>query len=310
VEARRHPRVAVLIATFDGEAYLAAQLDSLAAQEGVEVQVFARDDGSTDGTLAILGKYAGRWPGLAAPFGGVRLGPAASFLELLAKAPGDFDGYAFCDQDDVWLPDKLKRAMCRLNDDAEGRPGLYCSRVLRVDQDLKSPRPARIDSDGRFEHLLFENIAYGNTVVINPAARSLIAEHARTAGIIMHDWWCALVVAAFGTVVYDERPGILYRQHGGNQIGAAPGRWAEITRHVAMLWRDPRRFYPIHAQAATFLRLYGDRIGPGRRDLVQSLVASRRSLAARIAFTLSSRVVRSRRLDALASRMLILAGWY
>ena len=98
------PRVAVLLSTHNGEAFLAAQLDSLLAQQGVAVELFARDDGSTDSTRAILTRYGRHWPGLAAVTSGSNLGPAASFLTLLAGAPGGFDFYAFCDQDDVWLP--------------------------------------------------------------------------------------------------------------------------------------------------------------------------------------------------------------
>src|SRR5580698_8909922 len=106
----RSPTVAVLMSTYNGEAFLAAQLDSLADQRGVELQVFVRDDGSSDRTLAILSDHARLWPQLAAPMGGDSRGPAGSFLALMRAAPEGFDHYAFCDQDDVWLPDKLFHA--------------------------------------------------------------------------------------------------------------------------------------------------------------------------------------------------------
>jgi len=304
------PRVAVLLSTYNGEAFLAAQLDSLAEQEGVDVQVFARDDGSTDATRRILADYAGRWPALAAPAGGEPLGPARSFLALLGSAPDGFDHYAFCDQDDVWAPDKLARAAAVLAAQSADHPLLYCSRVRFADDQLRPLGESPLASDTRFEHLLFENIAFGNTVVLNAAARGLVATSPPGAGMIMHDWWCALVVSALGQVRYDPTPRVLYRQHRANVIGGPAGRLAEVRKHVRTFWRDPRRFYPIHGQATEFLRLFGDRLQPGQRAAVEALVGSRGSLAKRLRYALSGPMVRARPIDAIAGRLLLAAGLY
>lgn len=303
------PRIAVLISTFNGEAWLEAQLDSLLAQRDVSVEVFARDDGSSDGTLAILARYAIHWPALAAPLSGGNLGPAASFLTLLAAVPGDFDFYAFCDQDDVWLPDKLARACQRLAE----LPGaaLYCSRVMCVDAALRAVGPAPIKDDARFEALLFENIAFGVTVVMNRDGASLVRERLPARGtIIMHDWWCALVISALGRVTYDPRPGVLYRQHGGNQIGQRIGRAGEIVRLARMFARAPRRFWPVRAQAAELLRLRGEALKPADRALAEAFVASRRSLRSRLAYALTGKVTRTDLMWVLAARTLIAFGLY
>jgi glycosyltransferase involved in cell wall biosynthesis len=301
-------RIAVLISTYNGAAFLGAQLDSLLAQEGVQVEAFARDDGSSDATLGILARYAVHWPHLAAPITGPNLGPARSFLALLAAAPDGFDAYAFCDQDDVWLADKLARA-ARALARADG-PALYCSNVLCVDAALRPLGEQTIGGDARFEHLLFENIAFGNTVVLNPAARALIAGRAPERGVIMFDGWCALVVSAFGRVFHDDWAGVLYRQHGANVIGASPGRLRDFFVRLRAFVAAPRRFYPIRAQAAAFLEAYGPDLSPARRRAVEALARSGRSLAARIAYALTGRVVRRRLADALAVRALILLGWY
>jgi glycosyltransferase involved in cell wall biosynthesis len=303
------PRVAVLLSTYNGEAFLAAQLDSLRAQQGVQVEVFARDDGSTDATLEILAGYARWWPQLAAPMTGPNLGPAASFLTLLGGEMAGFDGFAFCDQDDIWLPDKLARAVSRLQDSV-GAPTLYCSRVMCVDRSLRPLGPAPIKRDGRFAHLLFENIAFGATVVMNAAARDRVRSRPPASGAIMHDWWCALVVSAFGSVIYDEHPGLLYRQHGDNQIGQSASRLGEWVRLARVFARAPRRFYPINAQAAEFMRLFGDDLAPGDRWLAQALVDSKRSAAARIAFAASGEIVRADVLGAAVARLLIATDLY
>jgi glycosyltransferase involved in cell wall biosynthesis len=304
------PNVAVLLSTYNGEAYLEAQLDSLAVQEGVTVEIFARDDGSSDRTREILTRHARTPLHLEAPDGGTGLGPVGSFLQLLATAPDSFDYYAFCDQDDVWLPDKLARAVRVLAGAPTAEPRLYCSRVQCVDEALRPLGPLPANRDSRFEHLLFENIAYGNTVVMNAQARSLVCSAAPGTAAIMHDWWCALVVSALGTVIHDDEARILYRQHRGNVIGASIGRIDEVSRHLLKLIGDPRSFYPIHDQAEALLRSFGDRLAPDRRSLVQTLVSSRRSLAARLRYATSGVLIRNRPIDAIAARVLVAAGLY
>jgi glycosyltransferase involved in cell wall biosynthesis len=303
------PKVAVLLSTYNGEAFLEAQLDSLLAQEGVSLEVFARDDGSSDGTLAILARHAAHWPALASAMAGANLGPAGSFLALLSAAPDGFDAYAFCDQDDVWLPDKLAFATAALAEAGE-RPALYCSAVMCVDADLGPLGERRLEGDGSFAQLLFENIAFGATVAMNPAARALIVERPPGAAAAMHDWWCALVVAAFGTVIQDPRAEVLYRQHGANAVGASVHRGGELAGGLGRLIGNPRRFYPIHAQAEAFARLWGADLTPERRQVLDALVASRRSPVSRLAFAAGGEVRRARWIDALAVRALIALNLY
>ncbi len=302
--------VATLLSTYNGEAFLAAQLDSLAAQDGVRLEVFARDDGSSDRTLDILADYARLWPQLASPLGGGNLGPARSFLALLGAVPATFDHYAFCDQDDVWLPDKLARAVATLADADPDRPALYCSKALCVDEALRPMGESLFMGTGRFEELLFANMAIGNTVVMNAAAFQLIRSRPPAGGVIMHDWWCALVISAFGVILFDERPGVLYRQHPGNVFGSRPSRLSSILAQAPALLRDPSRFYPIHGQAAELLRLFGDQLPADLRMMTQALVSSRRSLIARLLFALFGRMPRTTVLGAISGRLLVAAGFY
>jgi glycosyltransferase involved in cell wall biosynthesis len=302
------PRVCVLLSTYNGARYLPAQLDSLKAQQGVTVDLHVRDDGSTDETLAILARYADTWPSLAQVTSGPNLGPANSFLELLRTAP-DADYYAFCDQDDVWLPQKLARATEALKADAG--PAMYCSNVTSVAEDLSVLGVPFQNDDPRFKHLLFENIAYGCTTVINRAARELVAARLPHPGaIIMHDWWMALVVAAFGSVHYDPQPHILYRQHSTNSLGVEVSPMSQTLKKLPQLIRERHRLYPIHAQAQEFDRLFGPDLAPSDGALLDGLLKSKRSLPARLAFAIAGPITRQRRIDALAARGLILAGWY
>lgn len=304
------PKVAVLLCAFNGAKHLDEQLASLAAQEGVFVEVFARDDGSTDGTLEILAKHSDRWPSLVKPLGGEKLGPAQGFLGLLREAPEGFDLYAFCDQDDVWLPDKLSRAAKRLTHEKADEARLYCSRVICVDEMLRFRGPARLLGDSRFEHLLFENIAFGNTIVMNSAAAAVIRSRTPGDGLIMHDWWCALVISALGQVLYDPEPSVLYRQHGTNAVGASPSRLKELIGLSRRLLHDPSGFFPIRRQIAELLRLYGDRMKPRDKALAARILASRGSLVGQLDLAVRGPIIRSYMWDAIAVRALIVAGWY
>jgi glycosyltransferase involved in cell wall biosynthesis len=222
------PPVHVLLATYNGAAHLPEQLASLATQRGVDWRLLWRDDGSTDGTLGLLEEFAAGHPGrvtrLAEPAG--RLGAGASFLALLAAAPpGGL--YAFMDQDDVWLPDKLARAARQLGEEA----GLVCTRLRLVGPDLApiglSPLPGRAPG---FATLLAHNIAAGCTMVMNEAARALALAAPFPRGSY-HDWWCALLVTGCGgRLIFDPEPRILYRQHPGNVIGGASGGRQRVRR--------------------------------------------------------------------------------
>jgi glycosyltransferase involved in cell wall biosynthesis len=215
------PPIHVLLATYNGAAYLPEQLASLAAQDDVDWRLLWRDDGSTDGTPAVLEGFAAAHPGrvarLAEP--AARLGAGGSFLALLAAAPpGGL--YAFMDQDDVWLPGKLSRAASLLRDGAT----LVCTRLSLVTPELApiglSPLPG---TPPRFATLLAHNVAAGCTTVMDEAARALALSAPFPQGS-HHDWWCALLVTGCGgQLVFDPESRILYRQHPANLVGGASG---------------------------------------------------------------------------------------
>lgn len=302
--------VAILLSTHDGSPYLPRLLDSLAAQTWPAWRLVVRDDGSSDDTWRILEDFAAAHPGRIALEGGEHLGATASFLRLLGRPEIDADAVALCDQDDVWHPDKLERAMRRL----EGRdatPCLYCSRVELVDAALRPLGRSPLVRRWGFESALFENVAIGCTVVVNRAAFDLLSRRVPAAeGVGAHDWWCYLAVAAVGEVLYDPRPTLDYRLHGRNAVGLPVTRLARLAQQARRFRREPGSFFPIHRQAASLLALFGDLLPPARRRLVAELVACRERPARRLGLALRAPVRRQRRLDAIVARLLIAAGRY
>ncbi len=227
-------KVAVLMSTYNGEAYLEQQIDSVLVQEGVEVSLLVRDDSSTDGTQIILDKY--QKTGTLMWYTGENLKPAKSFLNLLNNAP-DADYYAFCDQDDVWLADKLIRAIACM-DSANGEvPQLYYGKPRLVNGDLEpleSPRSASETTKG-FGGAVISGNATGCTMVINDSLKRLVCGK-MPEFLSMHDAWVfAVCVSMGGKWYFDKDVHILYRQHGNNVIGISISRKKVFLQHMKSL---------------------------------------------------------------------------
>lgn len=230
-------RIVVLLATYNGETHLDEQLASVRDQSvDARLDVLASDDGSTDRTRAILADWQGRWTrGDFAIVDGPRRGFAENFRSMLKEPSEGADYIAFCDQDDVWMSDKLSVATAAIADAAG--PALYCSRTLVVDEQLRpiGPSPC-FKRPPHFANAIVQSIAGGNTMVLNAAAVGLIAESARRTAFVTHDWWSYIMVSgAGGRVVYDPSPRIYYRQHARNVVGHNTGpraRWSRLKRSM------------------------------------------------------------------------------
>lgn len=223
------PLVAILLCTYNGARFLAEQLDSLQAQTHQNWIVIASDDGSSDQTLEILRQYQAKWPaGKLAIRCGPQKGFCQNFLSLACDSEIKADYYSFCDQDDVWLPEKLVVALenIAVNQEFEA-PYAYCGRTRYVNDQLMPCGISPLFVFPRtFRNALVQSIAGGNTMVFNQAAKFLI-EQAGPLAVASHDWWIyQLITGAEGEVFYDPVPQVLYRQHeyalvGGNNSFSA-----------------------------------------------------------------------------------------
>lgn len=228
--------VAILMGTRNGARFLRGQLASLAAQSHRDWRLVVSDDGSTDATRAILAAFAAETEAaFGAPRVEIREGPcrgfAANFLSLAGDPALRADFFAFADQDDVWLPDRLARGLALIGGLAPGRPALAGGRTRLVDED---GTPLGLSPEFRlppsFENALVQSIAGGNTMLFNASAKRLF-EAVAEVEVVAHDWWAyQLVSGAGGAVVYDPEPFVLYRQHGGNLIGKNQGLRAQGRR--------------------------------------------------------------------------------
>lgn len=232
------------MATYNGEKYIAAQLDSLAAQTHANWFVVVSDDGSIDSTKAILQSYQKKWgiDRIQLRTGPMR-GVAQNFLTMAIDSSIQADYYAFCDQDDVWLPSKLVAALEFLRSASPEKPHLYCSRTAYVKDDLKiyahSPGFAFPTS---FRNALVQSIAGGNTMVFNQATKTLL-ERAGVLDVVLHDWWLYQLTAGAGGVVHlDQQAHILYRQHALALIGGGGSVFSKLRR-IWMIFHGEFKVY-------------------------------------------------------------------
>lgn len=232
IEESANIQVAVLLCTKDGERFLAQQLDSIHAQTFSDWKIWCSDDGSRDATLSLLNQYELEWGGKLSVQPGPERGFAANFLSLVYKKEIQADYYAFSDQDDIWEPNKLARALAWLEKVPSSVPALYCSRTKLIDErGHETGFSPLFNRPPSFANALTQCIGGGNTMVFNHAARCLLQHTADINKIVTHDWWVYLLVSGCGGRVYfDPIPSLSYRQHDNNLVGANMGGGARFLR--------------------------------------------------------------------------------
>jgi glycosyltransferase involved in cell wall biosynthesis len=285
-------RVAVLLGTKDGAAFLGDQLRSLADQQHTNWTLVVSDDGSRDATRQMIERFAETQPQRVIVRDGLRQGVTANFMSLALDPTIEADFFAFSDQDDIWHADKLARALACLATAPTGAPALYCGRTELMTEDGRtyglSPLFRRPPS---FRNALVQNLGGGNTMVFNRAAKRL-AETAGAQQVVLHDWWLyQLVTAAGGAVFYDPQPTLKYRQHPDNLIGSNQGSQARLMRIRMMLGG---RFRDWNAtNVAALRRLPPHLITPANREILDLFAAARTApLSKRLALLRRSGVYR------------------
>jgi glycosyltransferase involved in cell wall biosynthesis len=299
--------VRVLLSTYNSADFVRPLLDSVLGQTYAPLELWIRDDGSRDETPRILAEYARRFPGRIRADAAANVGMVKSYFTLLREAGREAEFTSFADHDDVWHPEKIERAVAMLEAHGGSGPLMYTGRLHIVDESLAhldySNVPARPMS---FRNALVENVAAGCTMVMNPAARDLVLETNDLARIRWPDWWFYLLVSAFGTVLYDERPLVDYRRHGANSIGS-PSRWS--VRWLRDGWRqlrDGRLHAHLLDQAGALHDHFGRRMPASERAVLVAFLGGTRSPLARLRCALTCPVYRQRPIDGCLVRLLML----
>ena len=295
---RNIPKVAVILSVYNGEKFLSELLDSIKCQEGVEIFLYIRDDESTDNSRELIKLFVeNNINVINIEDNQGNLGPASSFHRILqfAVASGPHQFFAFCDQDDIWLPQKLTSAISKIQNHEESIPALYCSAITYFDNQKKTKR--NIVANDHFlglKNALVENMAIGATIVINSKAATLLAREIPCIHVGF-DAWSYLVTSYLGISIYDSESHIHYRRH--------PNTYTEFSRRpisydkiVSFLNARDKKFLE-QAFCLQMSNFYTDGNQRNRKILDVHLSALNGNFVERTKYILNGGVRRSKRID-------------
>ncbi len=280
-------RIAVLMSTYNGEKYIQEQIDSILNQKGeFELDLWVRDDGSKDGTWTILQNYVNE--GKLRCHIGENLRPAHSFMDLIMHC-SSYDFYAFADQDDYWMPDKLERGIKAIGD--QKKLVLYFSNVRLVDAELKDlgRNAYKKIPPTDFYTLSCAGGLLGCTMVFNEALAEVIRNRPVPQKIVMHDFYIALVCLALnGDIIYEAEPSMKYRQHRANVVGVSHSFLGKVKSRM----RDITRKAPVSIaeQAEAVLNAYGNEMDNKKTEWLQTVAEYKNGIVCKIQLAISNRV--------------------
>ncbi|MEK8216542.1 glycosyltransferase family 2 protein [Paenibacillus sp. FSL L8-0463] len=303
--------VQILLSTYNGEKYISQQIDSLLSQSYSDLDILIRDDGSNDGTLDIIEMYMSKYPLQIRLIRGKNIGVINSFFELLKEARTDAKYYSFCDQDDIWKKTKVEVSILKLVERNNNKPLLFCSATQLTDSKLKEIKvwPQRPGKALGFYNALVENVVVGATITINRKARDgLIKCVPDNENIIMHDWWIYLCISAFGEIIYESDPTILYRQHESNVVGGNK-TFLDILLRKFMSFSENRGRRLLYKQALEFWKCYGDKISGENKEQLRLFLDERESLVQKLVFLKRSKLYRQNFFGNMLFKMLVMVGY-
>ncbi|MBM7636052.1 glycosyltransferase family 2 protein [Streptococcus saliviloxodontae] len=236
-------KVNILLSTYNGEQFLAEQIKSIQAQTFTGWQLYIRDDGSVDKTPEIIHSFVAEDERIHFINATNRenYGVIKNFFTLLKYQSADF--YFFSDQDDIWLEHKLELCLDRIQRERQDQPLLVYTDLTVVDQDLTVINESMVRTQSHHANTqlveeITENTVTGGTALIN---HSLAEQWTSYEGLLMHDWYLALIAAAMGKLIYIDEPTELYRQHDANVLGARTWskrmkNWLAPHKLIAKYW--------------------------------------------------------------------------
>lgn len=295
-------KVAVLLSTYNGEKYVGAQIHSILTQSYKNLVLVVRDDGSSDKTVKIVKEYMENYNNIKL-VEGKNLGFIKSFFELLKLEQADY--YAFADQDDVWLPDKIAIAVKSLDKLDNSKPNMAFSNSDYYDVNMKLIKEGEKGKTFSFTNSLYECVTQGMTMVINQKTKDTVLDY-MPERVFFHDWWVYMICSGMGNVAYDDVTTVKYRRDGKNAT-------AEGENFIKLLiWRIKNLFgkdglLDIRIQQSEYKKLFYNKLSDENKEILDRFVREKYSLGGAIKkATYKGQIRRSKAADFVVRVMFVL----
>lgn len=272
--------VAIVMATYNGEKYVDEQINSILTSTYQDFELFIYDDGSRDNTMSILQNYASLYPAKIRVYQNeTNLGVTENFLQALCRTTMDY--IMFCDQDDVWKPNKIAITLRRMRH-MEGQTGkmtpiaIFTDAII-VDSELNTLKNSFFDASHLnpkktdLPHILMENKLIGCTVMVNCALRKVLQNNPLPNCAKFHDWWIALIASSLGKIGYVNEGTLLYRQHCGNIVGGS-SFFSYIRNRITDIHKQKEALFILRRQAEEFLTIYTDLLTKENKDIIRCFI--------------------------------------
>ena len=300
--------IIILMSTYNGARFITEQIESIKRQTINNWKLYVWDDGSRDNTLEILKKYEEN--GVLKIVSNERVGYPNGFYNLMnLRIEGDY--YAFCDQDDIWMPNKLEVAKKAIEN--KNGPALYCSKKYIVDKSLNIIGDDVEVEKGIYNAMLKSNKASGCTMLFNKQLYDILIKYRPQSNLApYHDSWCYKIAVIFGEVIYDSIPRMLYRQHSANTVGAYKNGWELFFKRVVSFDFTLKRYrynYGTTNYAKEIINAYEREMPRECLEILNDISNIRESFMSRIRVFICSSISKKPMYEYVIVKMLIILGW-
>ena len=303
-------RILIMLSTYNGARYLEEQVDSIINQKVFyPVDILIRDDGSTDNSKNILYKLENKYKNIKVIYGKNK-GVNASFFDLIYNA-GDYDYYAFSDQDDIWLDDKIQTAVNYLEKEDNNIPLLYgsCSYITDENLNILGTTNKQV-REMTLNNTIIQNFLPGHAQMMNKRLLDILKNEIDVSQIYMYDAWITNVAMVFGKVLFDNNPHTYYRQHSKNVIGfnKKNSLFSWIKERIKRIKNSEAKKYS--KQIRYFYNLYADKMNENENKEIFLFLNYQNNIIQRIKFLFKSKLYRQKKFETFMFRLLYLFNGY
>lgn len=296
-------KVAVLISTYNGEKYLKEQLDSILNQTYKNIEIVIRDDGSSDSTIEIIKEYQEKYSNIILKEG-TNVGFIKSFFQLLRIANADY--YAYCDQDDIWMKNKIELAVNLLNQADNSKPNMAFGNSDYYDENMNLISEGEKGRNFSFQNSLYECVSQGMTMTINDVAKQIIIDN-MPEKCLFHDWWTYMICSGMGEVLYSDETVVKYRRFAKNATAEGQNILKVFLWRIEKLISD-NGMKDIRIQQLEYKNMFYNKLDDKNKKIIDIFVQEKFNFLKALQKTFYPQKLRRKISDDIMVRILFLFG--